>query len=81
MKKTNQNIVYKYFQKEFGDYKVLVQVNPYDYTGLELIVHPDGKLEKTEIEADEDIYEDLAHDKFEETNALTFNLVLKGLVK
>ncbi|BDD05750.1 hypothetical protein [Aureibacter tunicatorum] len=74
-----KNIIHKYFKKDFSGYTVLVQVNPVDYTGLELIVHPDGKVEKTKMEFDEDIYEDLEVDEFEETTSLVFNLYLKGL--
>jgi arginase family enzyme len=49
----------KYFKRVFDDYQVLVKVNPADWTGTELIIHPDGKVEKTEMEFDEDIFEDL----------------------
>ena len=52
-------IVYKYFKRVFDDYQVLVSVNPIDYSGTELIVHPDGKIEKTDMQFEEDIYEDL----------------------
>jgi len=41
----------QYFKRIFDDYQVLVMVNPMDFTGIELIVHPDGKIEKTEIQA------------------------------
>lgn len=36
----------QYFKRIFDDYQVLVMVNPTDYSGIELIVHPDGKIEK-----------------------------------
>ncbi|GJM60624.1 MULTISPECIES: hypothetical protein [Persicobacter] len=76
MAKKSSNIVNRYFINEFGAYKVLVQVNPVTLEGLELIVHPDNRIEKTEMEFDEEIYDDLAEDKFEETNGLAFNLYL-----
>lgn len=80
-KKEEKNIVHKYFKRVFDDYIVLVKVNPHSYEGLELIVHPDGKLEKTDMQYDEEIYEDLAVDEFEEASALEFNLYLSGLGK
>jgi hypothetical protein len=36
-------IVYKYFKRVFDDYQVLVAVNPIDYSGIELIIHPDER--------------------------------------
>ncbi len=71
-------IVYKYFKRVFDDYQVLVAVNPIDYTGIELIIHPDGKVEKTDIQVDEDIYEDLAIDEFKESSPLEFQLYMKN---
>ncbi|UCS91583.1 hypothetical protein KZP23_12550 [Echinicola marina] len=69
----------RYFKRTFDDYKVLVQVNPQDFTGIELIIHPDGKIEKTTMEFDEEIYDDLEVDEFETCSPLEFNLYLKGL--
>ncbi|WP_373493049.1 hypothetical protein [Aquiflexum sp.] len=66
----------RYFKRVFDDYQVLVKVNPDDLTGTELIVHPDGKIEKTEMEFDEEIFEDLTVDEFVEGSALEFNLQL-----
>jgi hypothetical protein len=66
----------QYFKRVFDDYKVLVQVNPDDFSGIELIVHPDGKIEKTEMEFDEEIFEDLAEDEFKSCGALEFQLHL-----
>lgn len=79
MAKTSQNIVQQYFKRVFEDYTVLVQVNPATYQGLELIIHPDGKIEKTKMQYDDEIFEDLAADEFEPASALEFNLYLKGL--
>jgi len=69
----------QYFKRIFADYKVLVKVNPSDFSGIELILHPDGKVEKTEMEFDEEIFEDLAVDEFENCSPLEFNLHLKGV--
>ncbi len=69
----------QYYKRVFDDYKVLVKVNPLDFTGTELIIHPDGKVEKTEMEFDEDIFEDLAVDEFENCSPLEFNLHLQGV--
>ena len=66
----------QYFKRIFDDYQVLVMVNPTDFTGIELIVHPDGKIEKTEIQADEEIFEDLATDEFQSCSPLELQLTL-----
>ena len=66
----------RYFKRVFDDYQVLVKDNPDDFTGTELIVHPDGLVEKTEMEFDEEIFEDLTVDEFVEGSALEFNLYL-----
>jgi len=66
----------QYFKRVFDDYQVLVQVNPQDFTGLELIVHPDGKIEKTEMTFDEEIFEDLAADEFIHCPVLEFQMQL-----
>ena len=64
----------QYFKRVFEDYQVLVQVNSSDFTGIELIVHPDGKIEKTELIFDEEIFEDLAADEFIHCNVLEFQM-------
>lgn len=75
--KKKDAIVYKYFKRVFDDYQVLVTVNPIDYSGTELIIHPDGKIEKTDMQFDEDIYEDLEVDEFKESSPLEFQLYMK----
>ncbi len=65
-----------YFKRVFEDYQVLVEVNPVDFTGVELILHPDGKVEKTDMTFDEEIFEDLEEDGFEPCGALEFQLHL-----
>ena len=79
MVKTSQNIVQQYFKKTIDDYAVLVQVNPATYEGVEIIVHPDGRIEKTKMQYDDEIFEDLAEDEFVAASPLEFNLYLKGL--
>lgn len=76
-----QNIVHQYFKREFEGFMVLVQVNPVTYSGVELTVHNNGKIEKRKLTFDEDIFEDLELDGFAESSSLEFNLYLKGLVK
>ena len=70
-------IVFKYFKRVFEDYQVLVSVNPIDFSGTELIIHPDGKVEKTDMNFDEEIYEDLETDEFKESSPLEFQLYMK----
>lgn len=70
-------IVFKYYKRVFDDYQVLVSVNPIEYTGIELIIHPDGKVEKTDMTFDEEIYEDLEADEFKESSPLEFQLYMK----
>ncbi|MGY6742983.1 MAG: hypothetical protein ACXIUQ_09630 [Cecembia sp.] len=66
----------QYFKRVFDDYQVLVKVNADDFSGTELIIHPDGRVEKTEMEFDEEIFEDLEVDEFESCSPLEFNLHL-----
>ncbi len=71
----------KYYKRVFEDYQVLVKVDPKDWTGVELIIHPDGKVEKTEMEFDEEIFENLEVDEFKPANAIEFNLYLTSAGK
>ena len=73
-----QNVVHEYFKKTFEDFTIIVQLNPVNYTGVELTISDEG-IEKRKMEFDEDIYEDLKVDGFTEASALEFNLYLKGL--
>jgi hypothetical protein len=70
-------IVFKYFKRVFDDYQVLVSINPIDFSGTELIIHPDDKVEITKMQYDEDIYEDLEVDEFTESSPLEFQLYMK----
>ncbi|EIM73444.1 hypothetical protein A3SI_17884 [Nitritalea halalkaliphila LW7] len=65
----------RYFKRSFEDYEVWVKVEEAQWAGTELIVHPDGLVERTELTFDEEIYEDLAEDAFEEASALAFQLL------
>ncbi|MEP2772651.1 MAG: hypothetical protein ABJH05_10910 [Fulvivirga sp.] len=73
-----QNVVHEYFKKTFDNLTIIVQLNPVNYTGIELTI-ANGEVEKRKLEFDEDIYEDLKVDGFEQASALEFNLYLKGL--
>ena len=70
-------IVYQYFKRVFDDYQVLVSVNPLDFSGTEIIVHPDERVEITKMQYDEEIYDDLAEDEFQESSPLEFQLYSK----
>lgn len=78
---TNPNIVHQYFRKELDEGTILVQINPYEFTGLELLISKEGHMRKTEREFEEDIFEDLEADGFVPANAMEFNLYLQGLKK
>ena len=72
-------VVHQYFKLDNQDFTILVQINPLDLSGLELILAPDGKTLKTPRQFDADIYEDLDADGFTPSSALEFNLHLKGI--
>ncbi|MFA0963122.1 hypothetical protein AB9P05_15055 [Roseivirga sp. BDSF3-8] len=77
----NSNIVHQYFKKELEEVTILVQVDPNEYKGMELLIFPDGTVEKTKRHFDEEIFDDLAEDGFEPGSPLEFNLYLKGIGK
>ena len=58
---------------------ILVQLDPINLRGVELIVNNDGQVIRTEREFDSDIYDDLEVDEFEPASPLEFNLYLKNL--
>ena len=72
-------ILYEYFKKEVEEGKILVRINPDNFSGLELIVHENGQLKKTKRDFDETIYEELGFDEFKKSSPLEFNLHLKGV--
>lgn len=75
----SKNIVQEYYKKEVEGVTILVQVNPVTLTGLELLIKEGKVVEKTKMEFDEDIYEDLEVDEFERASPLEFNLYLKNM--
>jgi len=72
-------VVHQYYKLNNEDFTIMVQINPLDLSGLELILAPDGTIIKTSRQFDEDIYEDLEVDGFSTASALEFNLHLKGV--
>lgn len=76
----SKNIVNEYFKKEFNGITILVKVNPVDYSGTELIIKENGEIEKSEMQFDEEIYEDLKTDDFKRSSPIEFNLYLSGLI-
>jgi len=74
-----KEVVHRYFKREFPDFTILVRVNPIDFSGMELTIHPDGTIEKRTLQFDEEIEEDLAVDSFKPSSPLEFNLYLKGI--
>lgn len=75
----SSNIVHRYFKKEWEGGWILVRVNPVHLKGTELIVHPDGKVDRRDLTFDEAIFDDLAADAFSEASALEFQLYFSGL--
>ena len=75
----SSNIVHQYFKKEFEDSVVLVKVNPILFTGTEITLLKSGEVDVREMEFDQEIFEDLAADGFQEASPLEFNLYHSGL--
>jgi len=73
------NIVHQYFKRDFEEFKILVKINPIGMTGTEITRFNDGKISMRDLEFDEDIFEDLKADGFDEASPLEFNLYLSGL--
>ena len=73
------NIVHQYFKKEFDDFTIIVRVNPIQFKGTEITLHKDGRSEMRDLDFDEHITEDLAHDGFSPSSPLEFNLYYNGL--
>jgi hypothetical protein len=75
------NIVHRYFKKKFDEATILVKVNPILFKGIEITLLVSGEAQTRELIFDEDIWEDLSADGFEEAGALEFNLYYSGLAK
>ena len=75
------NIVHRYFKKKFTEATILVKVNPILFKGVEITLLVSGESQIRELNFDENIWEDLKTDGFEEASALEFNLYYSGLAK
>ncbi|NMM50615.1 hypothetical protein [Marinigracilibium pacificum] len=74
-------VVFEYFKKELPEGIILLQINPMDLTGTEILISTEGHLKKEEREFDDEIYDDLEEDGFEKGNPLEFNLYLEKIKK
>ena len=75
------NIVHRYFKKKFNKSTILVKVNPILFKGIEITLVVNEESQIRELTFDEDIWEDLKADGFDEASALEFNLYYSGLAK
>jgi hypothetical protein len=75
----SSNIVHQYFKKDFEGATIIVRVNPIQLTGTELTIGKNGEIEMRELEFDQDIFEDLSADGFQQSSPLEFNLYYSGL--
>ena len=75
------NIVHRYFKKKFNESTILVKVNPILFKGIEITLLGNEESQVRELTFDEDIWEDLKADGFDEASALEFNLYYSGLAK
>lgn len=75
----SSNIVHQYFRKELDDSTILVKVNPILFRGTEIKLLKTGEIEVRELEFDQEIFDDLAADGFQESSPLEFNLYHSGL--
>jgi hypothetical protein len=75
------NIVHRYFKKKFNESTILVKVNPILFKGIEITLVVNEESQVRELTFDEDIWEDLKADGFDEASALEFNLYYSGLAK
>ena len=74
------NIVHQYFKKEVNDTSLLVRVNPIQFKVMEITVPKNGEPTVRELEADQEIIDDLKADGFVESSPLEFNLYFSGLI-
>lgn len=75
------NIVHRYFKKEIDGSKILVKVDPIHLTGTEIWVFKNNTMETRRLYFDDDIWEDLTLDGFEEVSGMEFNLHQSGLAR
>jgi hypothetical protein len=77
----DSNIVHRYFKKKFDDTTILVKVNPVLYKGIEIRLTSNNPAGVRELDFDEEIWDDLKIDGFEDASPLEFNLYYSGLIK
>lgn len=77
----NPNVVHQYYKKTTPEGIIMLQIDPVNLQGIEMLISNEGGSRKTQRQFDEEIYEDLEADEFQEASALEFNLYLKGLAK
>jgi hypothetical protein len=73
------NIVHQYFKKQIDDLTVLVRLNPIHFKITEITINQKGETHLREIDADQEVEEDLKADGFESASPLEFNLYFSGL--
>jgi hypothetical protein len=73
------NIVHQYFKKQVDELTILIRLNPIHYKISEITVNSKGESHLREIDADQDIVEDLQADGFAAASPLEFNLYYSGL--
>ncbi len=74
------NIVHQYFKKESEGTKKLVQVNPIQFTGIEINISPSGEIEAIEMEENLEIIDLITTQGYKESSALEFNLYYSGII-
>ena len=76
----SSNIVHQYFKKEDEASKILIKLNPLNFTCIELTIAKDKAIALQELQFDESIITDLKNDNFIEVNAMEFNLYEAGVL-
>jgi hypothetical protein len=74
------NIVHQYFKKEIEGLTILVKVNPISFKVTEITLENGEDPEVRELEADDEIFDDLKSDGFAEASPMEFNLYWSGLI-
>lgn len=76
------NVVFDYFEMQEGNMKIIVQLNPMDFSGQEIILleeKGEQKLKHRHMQYDESIYEDFKADGFKRGSPIEFNLLLSKI--
>jgi cytoplasmic iron level regulating protein YaaA (DUF328/UPF0246 family) len=74
------NIVHQYFKKELQGTKKLIQVNPIQFTGIEITILPSGEIEANEMEENLNIIDFVISQGYKESSPLEFNLYFSGTI-